>query len=176
MEEKSTVLQTGIKYGIITALVVIVYTFILYLIGESMNMWLGFLSLIFIIGLMVFAMREYKNEHNGFLEYKEGLGIGTIMVAISSLLSQIFNFIYINYIDSSILGQAEEKTRAMLERFGMDEDKIEEAVIKSQEGMTSPMSIFWGFLWAVIIGFIISLIIAAIMQKKKSELSTLDAG
>lgn len=174
MENKSTVVQVGIKYGLITGVIVIVYTVLLYLIGEAMNMWLGFLSFIFIITLMIFGMKEYKRNQEGYLEFKEGLAIGTLIVAISSLLSQIFNYVYMNFIDPSMIEQIGERTREMMEKFGMDEDKIEQAVTEAQSKMASPLSILWGILGALVMGFIISLIISAIMQNKRSEIDTLD--
>ena len=176
MEPKITIPQVSIKFGLITGFLMIILALILNFTNLSTNWWLSLIaSLIITIGGMVMAMNSFKKEHLGYLEYKQGLAIGTIVVVISRTLHQIFNFIYINYIDDSSIPAALEKSREMLEKFGMEEDKIDEAIVQAEQSMTSPMSIFWGILWAIFFGFIVSLIVAAIMQKKRSDADIFNA-
>lgn len=164
-----TTTSVGLKFGLFTAGILIIYDAILQISGLASIPELGFVSLVVLLGGMVVAMNTFKKGNSGFMSYKQGLGIGTILIAVAATLSKIFNFCYINFIDDSNFLAMIEKQRTKMEEKGMDAAIMEKTLESMKKNGYAAISIFWTALGAVIIGFIISLIVAAIMKKNNPE-------
>lgn len=144
-----------------------VYSTILYVAGLGGNRILASLSYAFLIVAIVLAMKEFREKNGGFISYGEGLGLGSLTSAVLGLLSSAFTIFYIQFIDPNLLTQGIDQMREELERKGMDDAQIEQALEVSQKFMSPGImfvSVIFGYL---IMGFIFSLIIAAIMRKEK---------
>jgi hypothetical protein len=164
MEEKLTVKQVGIKYGIYLALVSILYTLILQILGLAAKQALGYVGIIFVIIALVLAHRDYKRS-NEYMSYGQGLGISMIIVAISSVLSSIFSYIYIKFVDDSMLEVIREQSMIQLEERGMSDAQIEQAMEMQANFTTPEMILVFGILGGIFFGFIVSLIVTAITKK-----------
>jgi len=169
--EKPSTARIALKWGLISSIIIIIYTVILYMTGLFKNSALSWISfLILIIGIF-FATREYKSLNNGFLSFGEGLGVGTLTSAVAGLIGSIFSYIYINMIDTTIMQQMSDLQRESMEARGMSSEQIDQAMEMAAK-FTSPGMIFlFGLLGYVFIGFIFSLIISAIIKKDKPEMN-----
>ncbi len=170
MEQKPTVSQIGLKYGLITGLVLAAYTLILLLTDLSTNTWLSSASFIVLIVGMVIAHKAFKNEGDGFMAYGQGLGIGTIVAGIGGAVSSVFSYIYMKFIDTNYMNNVVEKTRADLQAQGMDDDQIDQVLEMSASFRTPEMSVIIGIVVFIIIGFIIALIVSAFTKNTNPEL------
>ncbi|MEJ8757493.1 DUF4199 domain-containing protein [Pontibacter sp. H259] len=164
-----SVTSVALKYGLITALVSIVYTLIIMLLDMGDNRWLSGLSFLIMIAGIVLAMKEFRTLNNGFMSYGQGLGIGTMVSAISGLLSGIFMWIYTTFVDTEYMNRMREKqTEALLDQ-GMSDEQIESAM-QMTESFQGPIAmILGGLIGAVVIGFLLSLVISAIMKRNRPE-------
>jgi hypothetical protein len=169
MEEKQTTPSSvGLKYGLITGAVLIIYTLIILMAGQFQNRWLGVFSYLILIGMIVFAHRTFKEENTGFMSYGQGLGIGSILSLVSGTLNGIFVFIYIRLIDDSFLRNTLEEARYTLEEQGMDSSDIDQAM--SWTEMLLPIGMVVGTaIGTLIMGFIFSLIISAFTKNENPE-------
>ena len=171
MEEKLTVKQLGLKYGIYLALVSIIYSLILQIFGLAANRALGYIGFVFLIIALLLAHRDFKRS-NEFMSYSQGLGISMIIVTISTVLGSIFSYIYIKFVDDSILDQIKEQTIESLESRGLSDAQIEQT-LEIQSKFSSPeMILVFGLIAGIIFGFIISLIVTAITKKSNPELQS----
>ena len=70
--------SVGIKYGLISTVVGIVFFLVLRFAGQNPFVfkygWV--VSLLSTIVLLYLAHKEYKSDNNGFMSYGEGIGIG----------------------------------------------------------------------------------------------------
>ncbi|WP_428658290.1 DUF4199 domain-containing protein [Runella sp.] len=167
METQTTTARTALKFGLIAGVAYIIFTTILYVSGQAANSSLAWISVIIPITTMVLAMKEFRTSNGGFLSYGQGLGIGTLMSAISGFISATYSYIYNEFIDPTLRQQILDKVREDLENRGMDDAQIEQAVEMSQKFSTPGLTFVFGILGAIVIGFIIALIISAIMKKDK---------
>ncbi len=87
---------------------------------------------------------------------------------ISTIISQVFNFVYINYINPSAAEAALEAAKAMMEKFNMPEEALEKAMEEAEENMKSPMNIVKTTLGAAVIGAIVAAIFGAVMKKERA--------
>ena len=164
-----TVTSVALKYGFIAALVGVVYTLIIMVADLGDNRWLSGLSYLILIAGIVLAMKQFKELNHGFMSYGQGLGIGTLVSAIFGLLSGIFVWLYTSFVDTEYMGRMMDKQReAMLEQ-GLSDEQVD-AGMAMAENFQGPLTlILGGLLGAVVIGFILSLIISAIMKNNRPE-------
>ncbi|GGM76373.1 hypothetical protein GCM10010967_04990 [Dyadobacter beijingensis] len=167
MEEKTSTARVALKYGVLAAVVTMIYSTILYVTGLGQNKTLASLSYVFMLVGIVWAMREFREKNGGFMSYGEGLGLGSLTSAVLGLLSSAFTMFYIQFIDNDLLAAGIDQMREDLERKGMDDAQIEQAIEVSQKFMSPGIMFVTVILGYVVMGFIVSLIIAAIMRKEK---------
>jgi len=177
MYEESTMDQaTGastkavaIRYGLITGIITVIYSLILYLTELNTNTWLSWISTAILIAGIVMAHKHFKTANGGFMSYGQGLSIGSILSVIVGALSGIFLYIYLKFIDSELIQRMQEKQYMEMERRGMTDEQIEQATQMSQK-LTSPeMMVIWAIIGTLLMGFILSLIIAAITKNTRPD-------
>ncbi|WP_025764791.1 DUF4199 domain-containing protein [Dyadobacter tibetensis] len=167
MEDQVSSARVALKYGIITAVVIMVYSTIINIAGLSGNQLVGAISFgILVVGL-VMAMKNYKEQNGGFMSFGQGLGLGSLVSAICGLLASLFNMFYMQFIDNSMLTQAMDKVRADMEAKGMDDAQIDQAVELSQKFMSPGVMFLMSVVGFILIGFIISLIVSLVIRKEK---------
>ncbi|HYE54759.1 MAG TPA: DUF4199 domain-containing protein [Chitinophagaceae bacterium] len=172
MEKKQNVFLT---YGLISGIVSILFALMLYLGGTEWFLHpVAYLGFAIPIVFAVIAAVKHKRNNGGYMSFGEALKGVFLVFVIGSLLSTAFNYIMFNFVDvpfAQALTQASaEKTSEFMEKFGASQEDIDKMVENSFKG--NPYSLgkmFFGFVFGCIIWFIIALIIAAIVKKKRPE-------
>jgi hypothetical protein len=167
MEKELTPSSVGMKYGLIYGLVSILLSAFSLLILKTTQgpiQWIGFvLPIVF----LVLAMREFKNQGDGFMGFGQGFSIGFLVSLISGLLSSVFTYIYLKYIDDSVLREIWNQQVMEMESRGIN---MNDMPFDMEAWVTSPeVTSGSGFLMLLIIGIIFTLIISAIMKKDRPE-------
>ena len=167
MEQQPTTARAALKWGAISGIGSMIFTTIMYVTGQVANGGLAWLGMIIPIAAMVMAMKEFRTQNGGFMSYGQGLGIGTLLSGIGGFLAGVYNYIYNEFVDPTLRQQILDKTREELENRGIDDAQIDATIEMSAKfstpGITFALSIFM----AILIGFIFSLIVSAIMKKDK---------
>jgi len=173
--------SNGIKYGVIFALVAIVYSFAVYVIDESFftNWWISIVLMLGGVALFVVASVKAKSEMGGFITFREAFSAFMIAAIVYILASTLANMLLFHVIDPELGGRIQEMIIELMyerfEKFGMGEEQIAEAIQKMEEQDSFSMKgqlkgIFTGILFFAVIGLISSLII----KKNKPEWETID--
>ncbi|MDI9880864.1 DUF4199 domain-containing protein [Flectobacillus longus] len=167
MENQTTTTKVALKWGIIIGIFSVVFSTLIMVLGLMGNQAVGFVAYI-VIGIGVFmAMNAYKKENNGFMSYGQGLGIGVLMAAVSGLLSSAYSFVYMKFIDPSVMDQIFKKAEADMEKKGLSAEQIDQAMEMSKVFMSPGAMFVWGVVGSILLGFVFSLIIAAFVKKDK---------
>lgn len=167
MEEQTSTARVALKYGVLAAVVTMVYSTVLNVSGLGQNKTLASISYAFLIVAIFLALKEFREKNKGFISYGEGLGLGSLLSAVYGVLNAAFTIFYIQFIDASSIAQGLDQIREDLERQGKDDAQIEQVLEVSQK-MMSPGIMFVSVIVVTLIsGFIVSLIVAAIMRKEK---------
>ncbi|GAA4011574.1 hypothetical protein GCM10022408_25090 [Hymenobacter fastidiosus] len=172
MENTATIVtpvSVSVRYGVLTGLASVIFSFILLATGQESNVPLSLLGFIIWIGGVVLAHNFFKANNGGFMSYGQGLGIGTLISLISGTMGAIFRYAYLELIDPSAAQRGMDAARAKLEEQGMDDAQVDQAVAMSQKFSTGPLGVVIAIVSAVIIGFLLSLIIAAITKRNRPE-------
>jgi Protein of unknown function (DUF4199) len=170
--EKVSSARIALKWGLIYGIIGIVYNTLAYNTGLWKNWVLGLLAmLIMLFGILYLAFNEFKTLNGGFMAFKEGLGLGMLTITTGAILSVFFDNFYRKYIDPTLIEQQIDMITEQYESMGLSDAQIEEAVQKVESTANSGLGFLWALLGAMFIGFIASLIMAAIMKKDKPVFS-----
>jgi predicted DNA-binding transcriptional regulator AlpA len=162
-------------YGLIGAVASIAYLIILYVGGlELFTSALSFLAYVIPIVVAVLAALKVKKNQGGYIAFKEALKVTFGVFLIISFISTIFNYLLLYVIDvpfgEAFMQYTEVKMEKMLAKFGSTQEQIDKALEKMRDPSSRSIgNMFLGFLTYAIGWFIVSLIISAIVKKKRPE-------
>lgn len=169
-ERTPSIWPIALKYGALTGVLFILYTLFTYISGNFGNFVINLLLSLAIATVgIVLAMREYKQQNFGYMTYGKGLGIGIVVMVIASIISGIFSYIYIAFIDPSIVDKMIEASIAQMAGFGLDEEMLDEQRDQMAEGFTPLKQLINAVVGGLFSGLILSLIISAIMKHNRPE-------
>ncbi len=163
-----------IKYGLIIGLAVAAYVYAEYLLGfhgkyADFGRYTGYAStLIPVIGLY-YAMKKKKAELNNTISFKEAFMTGLIASAIAAAIISGFFYLYNTKINPTWIDKAVDSARKEMVKEKVDPKKIEEN-IKDLKQIYSPQTQLTAvFVGTFINGMILSLILAAVMARKRKK-------
>ena len=162
--EQVTVKQVSMKWGAITAMIMIIYGLILHFAGLSGNQSLSYVNYLFLVVCIYLAQKSFKDEGDGFMGYGQGLGIGSLTTLIGGAISMVFSYLYVKFVDDSIIQIAMDTQYEKLVEKGMSEDQIDKVMDMSSAFMAPEVMFPIAFVFMMFIGFIISLIVSAITK------------
>ncbi|MDH5474986.1 MAG: DUF4199 domain-containing protein [Cyclobacteriaceae bacterium] len=162
--EKSTVKQVSLKWGLILGVILIAFSLLVQIAGLIGNQAVSWVSYLFVIAAVYLSQKAFKDEGDGFMSYGKGLGIGTLVVTIGSILSSIFMYINMKFIDETILETIKDLQYEKMVEQGMAEEQIDQAMEISSSFMTPEIIMVFAILGTVFFGFILTLIVTAITK------------
>ena len=132
MNARVTIEKTAEKYGLFTALGLILLFFIMKLIGVVHVIELRALNVFVLAAGVIMALRYFSKTKPESFTYLKGLGLGVLTGIIASVLFGIFVFIYTNFIDPAFM-------QAMIENepFGQYLNPYIAGVAVTVEGIAS---------------------------------------
>jgi hypothetical protein len=167
MNEKPTFWKSSLTSGVILGIVLIIYSVILYMLNLNMNKTLGYVNYVFIIGGLIWFTKSYRdNSLNGTMSYGQALGYSTIMVVTAALISSIYSYVLMKYIDPSLIEKIIALGEQEMINQGMSDDQIEMAQSMQKKFMQPGLMNIIGFITFSILSFIVALITSAIVKKE----------
>ncbi|MFD2890817.1 DUF4199 domain-containing protein [Flavobacterium chuncheonense] len=166
--------KNGVKFGLITGIVVLLINLMLYLIDLKLfiSTWIsaGLFLFYFIISLLVFI--QTKKDLGGFISLKEGFTAYFLSIVIGFAISISFNIILFNLIDpeakETIKELGIEAFVNMMRKFGTPNAQLKEMATKMEEqDQFAVGSQIMGYGINLLFGAIYGVILAAIFKKDK---------
>ncbi|KAA3621139.1 MAG: DUF4199 domain-containing protein, partial [Bacteroidetes bacterium] len=168
---------TTIRFEIIGALITIIYGLIGNLTGLSnpssgiaATAIFGILSIVIYIGVLVYAIRKHRDgELGGYITFGRAFIVGFLVAVIMSIIGQLFNYVYLNYIDPDMLANSMEGIREMYENMGMDEGTIDEAMVRVESQMDKQKTLLGSLPITLVVNAVVAAIVGLIMKKNVPE-------
>ena len=161
--------KISIRYGLISGLLAIAFMVVVDLAGLTGNSSIQYLGYVVLAGIIFMAHKSFKEEGDGFMNYGQGIGIGSLVSLVSSVISSVFFYIYVSFINTEYMTVIIDMQRAKMEEQGMADAQIEQAMEMTEKFMSPVMMIVFGIIGTVFFGVLISLLVSAITQKKRPE-------
>jgi ABC-type sugar transport system permease subunit len=161
------ILKPALRYALILSGIGIGLTLLSSAIKWDPNSWdYKLVSWAFTIGAMVFIIKHFRDTLNGgFLRLGQGVGLSALTGLFQGLIMCAFMYVYLTSLNPEMLVMIEDQTLAELEKQGMSESEIDQAMAMTKPflsaGFISGMMIFGSVIMTTLLGLIIS----AIMKK-----------
>lgn len=170
MEEKSTFWKTAMIYGLYLALVLTLFSVILYVTGLILNPTVGYISVVLTIAGIVFAQITYRNkELNGTITYGQALGFGVAIMLFAGIVTALYTLVLYTFIDPGLIDQTKAIQEEAMLKKGLTEDQIEAAMSMTSKMMTPGWLSIMGLVGSVFSGTIVSLLTSIFVKKQPSE-------
>jgi len=171
MENQASSKNLIINYGLILAAASILLSVSTYAMGAHLKPhWsISVISIVLTAGLIVLGIKKYKEINNGFISWGQGVKIGVGICILSALISAIYQYIFMTFIEPDFMAQAIELQNQTYLDSGMTEEQIEAANEIGEKFQSPGIIMAMSIIGAAILGFIISAIASAIMKKSEEE-------
>ena len=170
MDNQTTIARVALKWGLITGIMLVVYSIILYTFNLTTNKALSLIIYGILIGGLILGMREYRANNGGYMTYGEGMGLGALLSAIAGLLSSAFTVFYTQIIDPGFQERMIGQVRDQMEGQGqLSDEQIDKAIELMQKFQSPGLQFLFGLLGTILIGVVLSLIIAAFIRRNKTN-------
>jgi hypothetical protein len=167
--QKCSLLKSSMNYGLITGLIVIVYSLILYFTGLHLNQTMGYLTIAIIAVCIYFCSKQYRDTiNNGAITFGQAFSLGILIGIFTAILLSFFTFLELTFIDPTIVDKQLEIMQEKLLTKGLSEDQVEQAIIMSKKWMTPGKMFIMSILTFAFYSAIISLVTSALLKKDKN--------
>ena len=173
--------NVAVKYGVAVGVIGIVINLLAYFIDPSSlfqftSIW-SLLGLIVPVVFVFLAAKKVRELKGGYIPFGEAFVPGILTYAIGTIITGLFSYILMTFIDPSLqetaLEVSKESARGMFEMAGMSEAQIEEEMEKMSDQLDAADAsglgnTLLGILGSIVIfGLPISAIVAAIVKKQE---------
>ncbi len=167
--KKNALLNHSIVYGLVTGGLLVLLSLIINLSNLGPKNPIVYLSYLILIAGIIWGSKEYRDKiMGGFISYGNSLLVGFLIGMFAALISAVFTFIYIKFIDPAIVEKwLEIAETSMLEKNpNMSQDQIDTAMNMTQKFMKPGWMLITGFIGQTFISFILSLIVSIFIKKE----------
>lgn len=160
----------GLRFGLLTAAVAVLVDFLLRIIRINVLVY-GAISLIagIVVAItgIVLAHRAFKRANDGLMSYGQGVLITIVAIMIWAIISALFNYVYVYYIDPDFVDRMKDEMTAFLERQRMPDAQIARSTAAFDELRPSlDKALLKGLTNGAIGGVLLGLIISAFTKRK----------
>lgn len=167
--QQVSVKKIALNYGLLLALLSIVLQVISYVLDAHIDRpwWLSVVQLLISVGVLVYGIKLFKSENNGFLTLGQALKTGVAISLVAGIIGVVFNYFFMNFIDPDFIQKTLDFSRQqMIENYpNMTEEQIESSMAISEKFMSPWIMSAIAILGTLFFGFIISLVAGMIMKK-----------
>ncbi len=175
MEEtaKAPFWKPALTYGAIYGIVGIVLSVIFYVLNLQFKGWTQLVSLVVSILVIVYCLKNYRNEYlGGYASYGKLLVMSLTVAVVATILTTIYTYILINVIDPEYIQKA---TQFQIDRLSSNpripEAQLDRIIERMESRMNNQRTLLMGFAMGIVITFIIGLIASAFIKKEQNPVS-----
>lgn len=153
------------NWGFILGLALIGISLVLYLLDMTEAKWASWVSYAVIAALIYVGTQAKRVQQGGVLSYGQGLGTGVGITFFGSILVAFYTFVFFRFIDPDMLQELLLRTEDEMYNQGLPDDQIEIAMNMTKKFMQPGPMAAMVVLSYTFVGFLISLVTAAILKK-----------
>ena len=173
LNQKVSIKKIALNYGVIWGLLSIVLSVIAYVTNNYIDrpMWLTITGLAIMVGIIVYGLKAFKSENEGFLSVSEALKVGLAISVIAGIIGTLYNLLFVTVIEPEFISQTLEFTREkmMTDNPDMTQDQMDMTMGITEKMMTPLVMSAMGIIFTLFLGFITSLIAGLIMKVNRPE-------
>lgn len=170
--QSPSIQKIALNYGVLLGLFTIVLQVVSYALDAHIDRpwWLTFGQLLISIAIIVLGLKAFKSENNSYLTFGQSIKTGLAISLIAGIISVIFNYIFITFIDPDFIQKTLDFTREeMVKNPNLTEDQINMSMEMSAKFMTPWIMSAFAIIGTMFFGFIISVIAGLALRKNPPQ-------
>jgi uncharacterized membrane protein YeaQ/YmgE (transglycosylase-associated protein family) len=172
--QKASVKKIALTYGLLLSLGTIVVSVIVYVMGMHMEQpwWQSALNFLIMITAIVYGLKAFKKDGDGFLTLGEALKTGLAISLVAGIIGSIFTYVFVTVIEPGFAAEMLEVTREKMitDNPEMTQEQLDMAIGMTEKFMSPGMMVTFGLIASLFFGFIISLIAGLFMKQNRPEI------
>ncbi len=170
MEEKPvSLMKSSLTYGIYLGIVSVLVSVVIYVLGYTFEKWVQYISWPIIIGGIIWAQLAYRKALGGEMTYGQALGVGTMTVIFSGVLSGIYIYLLYTVIDPGLQEQLRLATEQTIVERGVPEEQLDMMINMATKFQKPPIMAAMAIFGGAIMGLIISLLTGIFTKQNPSD-------
>ena len=171
MENQANSKSIIINYGLYFGAASVLLSLVLYALGKHLEQGFGIMAIGFaiMIAFVVLGIKKFKSINNGYVSWGQAVKIGVGLVVVGSIITVIYQQVFMNFIEPDFLDQVAQRTEQTLLDAGLNDEQIESQIEMQKKFQSPAISIPLGIVMSAFFGFIVSAIAGAIMKKTEEE-------
>jgi len=167
-------MNISILYGLMAGLLSMAFISVLYL-NNPENLLLGyekFSWLLILLAMFFGVLRERDSKQDKFIVLADALRTAFRIFVIAYIIKFVVIYVLFNFIDPSLLDKARETAVKIFVEHknpNLTEKIFEDQLSAFSKGYFGPRIIDIGVMMELILGFVMSLIVAALLRREKPE-------
>ena len=167
---KKTILRFGL-YGVLTiSLLSLLIWSLVDVVDNTMGEVIGYSSMVISLLFVFFGIKHFRDkENNGIVNFPKALLIGVLISLIVAMAFGVLDLIYVKFINPGFMTDYYDGMVEQAQSLPKEEFEMRKAELESEKEMFSNpfMHFFIMSMMVFVIGFIISLLSALLLQRKK---------
>ena len=108
--QKASIKKIALNYGGIWGVLTIALSVIAYVTDNYLErpMWLTITGSAIMLGIIVYGLKAFKLENEGFLSVSESLKTGLAISLIAAIIGTIYNYVFMTFIEPDFVSQSIE--------------------------------------------------------------------
>ena len=171
-KKEQGVLKPAMNHGFLIGGAVVLFSLILYLLNQYFSTWGSWVSFVIIVGGLIYAQINYRNEYlGGYISYSQGLGYSIMVGLFTGLLTGVFSYLLYGFISPDLIEQerqiAEMNVYRMFENMSYDQQM---SIIEMQTRFITPFyKLIFEILGKTFNGLIIGLLASIFIKKRDPD-------
>ncbi|MAL61207.1 MAG: DUF4199 domain-containing protein [Flavobacteriaceae bacterium] len=171
--QKASLKKIALNYGLLLGLASIALSVVTYVMGVHLERpwWASVIGIIIMAALIVYGLKAFKQDNEGFLSLGEAIKVGLAISVIAGILGAVYNYVFVTVIEPDFVAQMMEITREQMieQNPTMTEEQMEMGLSITEKFMSPGIMSAMAIIFTLFLGFIISLISGLIMKQNRPE-------
>ncbi len=162
--KKLSASKFSIGYGLIVGALLIILSLVLNMFGMRQAQNYNWISYVILLAGIIWGSLVYRNNYNdGLISYGQSFNVGFLIGLYAAILTAIFTFIYVSYINPESINEMLEIAREDLYAQDLPDDQFEISM-NFTEKITTPiilsgLTLIFQTICAVVFALIVSIFV-----------------
>lgn len=171
--KKASVRKIAMNYGLLLALATIGLSVVVYALGMHLDQawWQSTLNLVFMLAAIIYGLKAFKADGDGFLTISEALKTGLAIALVAGIIGSLFTYLFVTLIETDFIPQLIEKTQEdmITENPEMTEEQLQMSMGMVEKFLTPWFMSVMGLISSLFFGFLISLLGGLVLKQNRPE-------
>ena len=164
---RPSILKPAMSYGLIIALVIIIFAVLAWLLGLEGAKWLQWINWAAYFGVLYFCLKNWRDNYNGgYLRYGQSLSAGILFMFFASIIYAFYNVVYLTWIDPEAVNRMLDIMEDEYYKMGWTEEQVSSMMEFGSKLHKPGMQFFSVIIGTTFIGVILSLIVSIFIRKE----------